>query len=228
MQNIVISLGGSLISPKDGVNIPFLREFNQFIRNQIKDFDRRFFIVCGGGNLAREYQNAAKAVIGEINSEDVDWMGIHSTRLNAHLLRTIFRDLAYSHVKKDYAVSENVTESVLIASGWKPGWSTDYDAVMLAEEYQAKVVVNLSNIEMLYDKDPKTFPEAKAIPQISWMEYRKMVGDKWDPGMNTPFDPVAAKKAEELKLEVVILKGDNLANVKKYLDKEEFVGTVIK
>lgn len=228
MENIVISLGGSLIVPNGGINTEFLKRFNTFIRNQITAYQKRFFIVCGGGATARHYQAAARDVIGLIENEDIDWLGIHATRLNAHLLRTIFRDIAYFRVKKQYDKEDIVKEPVMIASGWKPGCSTDYDAVLLAEEYGAKTVINLSNIEMVYDKDPKKYPEAKPFTKLNWVEYRKMVGDKWDPGMCTPFDPVAAKKAEELSLRVVIMKGDDLENVEKYLKGQEYVGTVIE
>ena len=228
MENIVISLGGSLIVPNGGVNTSFLKEFNSFIRQQITATNRRFFIVCGGGAIARNYQKAAQEVIGKITSDDIDWLGIHATRLNAHLLRTIFRDIAYFRVKKHFNQKDEVKERLMIASGWKPGWSTDYDAILLAQEYGAKIIINLSNITMVYNKDPNRYSDAIPQPKMSWEQFRKLVGNKWDPGMNAPFDPVAAKKAQELGLEVVILRGNDLENLKKYLNKEEFVGTVIK
>ncbi|MCL5675922.1 MAG: UMP kinase [Patescibacteria group bacterium] len=228
MNNIVISLGGSLIVPNGGINIDFLKSFNEFIRSQITANNRRFFIVTGGGSTARHYQEAARQVVGEITGEDVDWLGIHATRMNAHLLRTVFRDIAYFRVKKHYDQRDPVKEPVMIAAGWRPGWSTDYDAVLLAEEYGAKVVINMTNTDFVYDKDPHKFADAKSLPKMSWDGYRKLVGDQWSPGMNAPFDPVAAQKAQELNLKVVILKGDDLENVKKFLDNKEFTGTIIE
>ncbi len=228
MNNIVISLGGSLIVPNGGINTEFLKKFNDLIRKEIAGKDCRFFIVCGGGSTARHYQQAARDVVGQITGDDVDWLGIHATRMNAHLLRTIFRDISYFRVKKHYDQRDPVKEPVMIAAGWRPGWSTDYDAVLLAEEYGAKVVINLSNVTMVYDKDPNKFSDAKPFPKLSWPEFRKLTGDVWNPGMNVPFDPVAAKKAQEMGLKVVILKGDDLDNVQKFLDNKEFVGTVIE
>ena len=64
-----------------------------------------------------------------------------------------------------------------------------------------KTVINLSNVEQVYDKDPKKFPDAKPIKKLTWAGMREIVGDKWSPGMNAPFDPIAAQKAQELGVE---------------------------
>jgi len=55
-----------------------------------------------------------------------------------------------------------------------------------------------------------------------------MVGDKWDPGMNAPFDPIAAKEAQAIGLEVAIMNGKNLANLKKYFEGKSARGTTVK
>lgn len=231
-EKIVISLGGSLIVPNGGIDIEFLKNFNDFIRNQLADSEgknKQFFIVAGGGATTRQYQKAAQDVIGhELVPEDLDWLGIHATRLNAHLIRTIFRDIAHFYIIKHYEIIRKVTESIVIASGWKPGWSTDFCSTMLCEDYNVKTVINLSNIEMAYDRDPKLYPDAKPIKEIKWGDFRKIVGDTWVPGMNAPFDPIASKKAQELGLKVVIMKGDNFSNLENYFKGKEFIGTTIE
>ena len=117
---------------------------------------------------------------------------------------------------------------MVIGAGWKPGWSTDYDAVILARDYGAKLIINLSNIDTIYDKDPRQFPDAKPIHKMTWSELEKMVGSEWSPGMNAPFDPVAVKLAKELGLTVVVASGENFENLQKILDEDDsFVGTVI-
>ena len=60
------------------------------------------------------------------------------------------------------------------------------------------------------------------------MDYRNMVGDKWDPGMNVPFDPIASKVANESNMEVAIMNGKKLDNLENYLNGKEFRGTVIR
>lgn len=224
---VVLSLGGSLIVPKTGFDLAFIKKFKSFILQQIKK-GFRFVIVCGGGNTARAYQAVARD-IGTLTKEDIDWIGIHATRLNAHFMRTIFREWAHPIVVKNPTVKLKWTEPLLIAAGWKPGWSTDYDAVKLAELYGAKTVINLSNIEYVYDKDPNKFKDTKKIAAINWKDFRKIVGNKWVPGANLPFDPIASKEAERNKLTVAIIKGDNLNEVAKVLNEEEkILGTIIK
>ena len=120
-----------------------------------------------------------------------------------------------------------VSEPIVVAAGWKPGWSTDFDAVLLCEDYGARTVINLSNIDKVYNKDPRKFKDAKSYDKISWTDFRKIVGDKWIPGINAPFDPVAAKKAQDLGIKVVVMDGANLDNVENYFNGKKFVGTVI-
>lgn len=228
-DRIVISVGGSLIVPEGGIDTEFLSNLNNFIRKQLAEYpNRQFFLVSGGGTTTRHYQAAARKVIHhELTNDDLDWIGIHSTRLNAHLLRTIFRDLAHPYIIKNYEIIRKASESVVVAAGWQPGFSTDYCSTLLCEDYNIQSIVNLSNISQAYDKDPKQYPDAKPIDRITWDGFRKIVGDDWSPGMHAPFDPIAARKAQEIGIRVVIM-GKDFENVGKYLKGEKFVGTVIQ
>ena len=223
-KTIVISLGGSIIVP-DKINIEFLKGFKKLIIDFVEKGNKAI-LVCGGGRTARLYQNAASKISG-LRIDDVDWMGIHTTRLNAQLVKTLF--LGIVHEKIIHNPNDNIDfrEKVLIAAGWKPGWSTDYDAVLLAKNFNVKTIINMSDIFYVYDKEPKNNHDAKPIKEMSWKELRKIVGDEWNPGLNMPFDPIAAKEGERLGLKVIILKGTDLNNLKKFLDGKEFNGTVI-
>jgi len=229
-DTFVFSIGGSLVVPNNGVDTNFLSKLNTFIRDQLANHPKRqFFLVIGGGATARHYRDAGRKVVGhELTVDDLDWLGIHATKLNAHLVRTIFRDIAHPYVLKHYEIIRKVTEPVIVAAGWKPGCSTDYDAVLLCQDYHVKTVINLTNIKQVYDRDPNTFPDAKAYSHMNWDELRKLVGDEWDPGMHAPFDPIAAKKAQELGIRVVVMNGNDFENVENYLNGKEFVGTIIE
>ena len=224
-KTIIISLGGSIVAP-DEIDINFLRDFKKLILKQVK-LGKKFVIIVGGGKICRDYQSAAQKV-SKLSTEQLDWIGIHSTHLNASLVREIFGDKAEAKIIKDL---ENLTVSkkpIIIGAGTKPGWSTDYDAVFLAKKYKAKTVANLSNIEYVYDKDPKKFRNAKPLKNISWQDFLKIIGKKWKAGMNAPFDPIASRLAKKIGLKAVFLKGTNLKNFEKFLKGEKFKGTVIE
>lgn len=225
-STLVLSVGGSLVVPNGGVDHQFLKGFKKLILKHIER-DWRFVIVVGGGGTARAYQQAARKV-GELTRDDLDWLGIHSTRLNGHLMRTVFRDVAHPAMLKDPTRDlKKWKQPVLVAAGWKPGWSTDYVATRIAKRLKAKVVVNLSNIDYVYDKDPKKYKSAKQICDISWKDFREMVGNEWDPGMNVPFDPVASRLAHHAGIKVAILNGNNTKNLDNLLHSKRFIGTVI-
>ena len=224
-KTILISIGGSLIVP-DEIDTDFLSKLNLIITKYVQK-GYRFVIVAGGGKTARKYQ-AALRNITDIDNKFVDWIGIHSTILNAQLLKIIFNEHSYDKVVKNPTAEISSDKKVIVAAGWKPGCSTDYDTVLLAENLGIKKVVNLSNIDFVYDKDPKKFDDAKPIKNINWNDFRKLLPKKWEPGLNSPFDPVAAKKAEDLNLEVSTINGNDINNFENYLLDKDFRGTVIK
>ena len=226
-STLVVSVGGSLVVPNGEIDHVFLKAFKKLVAKHIQN-GWRFVIVVGGGGTARHYQTAARKV-GELTRDDLDWLGIHSTRLNGHLLRTIFRDVSHLAMLKD-PTSDHLKKwkkPVMVAAGWKPGWSTDYVATRIAKRLKAKVVVNLSNIDYVYDKDPKKNKDAEVICDISWKDFRKMVGSEWDPGMNVPFDPVASRLAHHSGIKVALLNGKNMKNLDALLRGKRFIGTVI-
>lgn len=223
----ILSLGGSLVVPNGDIDTQFLSEFNEFIRNQVSVKKRRFFITVGGGTIMRKYRDAAVAVHGKISNTDLDWLGIHATRLNAQLVRTIFIDIADPRIIKHYEIILKIDKPVAIAAGWKPGWSTDYCAVTLCQDYGVRQMVNMSNVDKVYDKDPNKFADAKPIDTMKWSAYRKISGEKWTPGLNLPFDPIASKLAQDLGVTVKILNGKHLKNLAHALDGKPFVGSTI-
>jgi uridylate kinase len=220
----IISLGGSLVVPNE-INIKFLSLFQNIIEKKIKE-NKKFIIIVGGGKTARNYQNAAKALT-KVSNEDLDWLGIHATRINAHLLLTIFRKYVHFRIIKNPKEKISFKEKILIAAGWKPGFSTDYDAVLLAKTYGSDTIINLTNVDYVYDKDPNKFKFAKPFKEISWKDYLKLIEQKWIPGMSAPFDPIASKLAQKFKFKVIILNGRKLKNLENYLANKTFKGTII-
>jgi len=228
MGNVtVVSLGGSLIAPA-GVNTAYLAEFKKLAEEHlIRDENRKLILVCGGGALCRDYQKAYRELMGNARDEDLDWIGIAATHLNGELVRRLFRQWCVEDLITDPTAVSVFAGRVMVAAGWKPGFSTDNDAVILAQRFSADTIVNLSNIAKVYTDDPKKNPAAKPLDSVSWGAFMKIIGDEWIPGKNTPFDPTAAHAAAESRIRVVFADGRDIGNLKSILEAGRFVGTTI-
>ena len=225
-ETIVMSVGGSLIVP-DQIDTEFLRTLKTLVEEETAN-GRRFIIIAGGGKTARRYQDAAGAV-RTLAHEDLDWLGLHATRLNGHLLLTIFRDLAHRVMvtNPDDVLDVPPSAKLIIAAGYRPGASTDLRAVQIAERIKAHKVINLSNTDYVYTDNPHTNPNAEKLVDITWADFRKIIPENWEPGMSAPFDPVAAREAESKGIEVAQINGAKLEELRNYLNGTAFIGTKI-
>nr|QQK86652.1 uridylate kinase [Treponema denticola] len=227
----VLSVGGSIVAP-DKPDFDFLDKFSKTIRNWLlQDSSRKIIMVIGGGAPARDYQNAYRKVCdlrkAPAKNDEADWIGIMATRLNAQLVKAVFEDLCPNPVAYDPTTVDMFGGQILVAAGWKPGFSTDNDAVVLAERFSGNLVVNLSNIAKVYTDDPKKNPEARPIDSISWEDFIKIVGTEWVPGKNTPFDPIASQRAQKAGIKVICAAGKDIENLENILNGKDFKGTVI-
>jgi len=223
----VLSVGGSIVAP-DKVDVNFIKNFKQAVLDYLnEDLNRKLVFVVGGGGPARSYQKAYREIVEQPVTDSQDWIGIMATRLNGELLKGVFADECLDPVVTNPTSVKSFKGRILVAAGWKPGFSTDNDSVLLAENIGADTVINLSNIKKVYSADPKFDPNAVPLDNITWSEMRKLVGDKWVPGVNVPFDPVATKRASELKLKVITAAGNDIENMKKILIGSNFEGTTI-
>jgi uridylate kinase len=220
----VLSLGGSLVCPNE-IDVLFLKKFRNFILKWIKK-GKKFVIFVGGGKIARKYQKVAKKF--KVKNEELDWIGILATILNGNLVKSIFENFAFEKVLTDPTKKPKTKKKIIIFGGWKPGRSTDYDSVLAAKNFGAKRVINLSDVNFIYDKNPKKFKDAKPLEKISFDELFKIIGKKWTPGANTPFDPEAAKLAKKEKIKVIFLNGRNFKNLEKVFLGKKFKGTIIE
>ena len=159
-KTIILSLGGSLICP-DGFDFAFLRKIKLVIEKYAKK-NHKFVIICGGGKLARTFQEIASSS-SKLSNEELDWLGIHATKINAYLVKSMLGNNAENFIVSNPTQKISLKKNILIASGWKPGWSTDYDAVLLAKNFKVREVINMSNIDYVYDKDPRKFKAAKKL-----------------------------------------------------------------
>ena len=220
---ISIKFGGSVMVP-DFPDADYIRRFRELVDKLNGDY--RFIIVTGGGGVNKKYNEIAKE-IRDMDDKSLDWIGIYTTRLNASLLFNVFREKCHPKIIKDPSSQIDWQSDVLIGAGWKPGWSTDYDSMILANRMKSECTIIATNTKYIYDKDPNKFKDAKPLKHISWDELSEMVGEKWIPRMHIPMDPTAISYAKENKMTVVSLDGRDLENMEKAIKGEEFEGTVI-
>ena len=222
----IISLGGSLVAP-DAVDTRFLAQFCALVTEQVAAHpERRFVVVCGGGDPARRYQAAYRAVAAQPSEAAEDWVGIAATRLNAELIKQLFAELAPREVVTDPTTVTGMEAPVLVAAGWKPGFSHDYDAAIIAERLCAAHIVKLSSVGQIHSADPRTDPGAEAYERLSWAALQRLTGDRWSPGYHAPFDPIATAHCAARGITLVVTGGD-LANLRRVIDGESFSGTIV-
>jgi len=213
-MKIVISLGGSLLYPLDE---EYIKKFVEFIRKHKHDF----YIVTGGGKIAREYIKMARKFGGKENY--LDEIGIAVTRLNAMLLNTFFMK------KIPHTIEEAAKmEPPVIMGGTTPGHSTDAVAAMLAAAMKADMLIIATDVDGIYDKDPKKYGDAKMIEKMPAAELRRLAGEGWKiAGQNVIVDAIAAKIIEEEKLRTIVLNGKKLEELENAIYGKPFRGTEI-
>ncbi|MHA1671542.1 MAG: UMP kinase [Promethearchaeota archaeon] len=232
MKNIVIKIGGSLLFSEDQeINIQQIINFCKVIKaNQHYD---KVIIVCGGGMIARKYISAIRYVHSNETSNDI--MGIKISRINARLLMEIFGEIAFPEIPKQF---EELTQALLfnkiiIMGGLQPGQSTTSVALEVAEFINANQVVILTNVNGVYDKDPKKFDDAKLLRNLSFNKLQNLIikdsnEKQAAAGEYRIFDAVSLQIMKRSKITVYVTSGKNLNDFKKiWVGESDFNGTLI-
>lgn len=227
MKTCVFSIGGSILCP-DGPSTDFIDKLCAVLREVLAG-DTRIALIVGGGSIAREFQKVLRVLHPNCSSVGLDYVGIEATRLNANLLAA---NLGLSlPVPRSPEALVKSGGRCMVMGGWKPGFSTDMVALCVAELLGVPMLCNLTNVDKVYDKDPRKHPDAKAFGTMNWNEYCTLFSlDAWEPGMNAPFDPVAAQRARDLSMKVCIANAQDPGIIKNIVDgniNNDTVGTVI-
>ncbi len=214
-MKFVISLGGSIINPGT-IDIEFLKKFKTLVEQS----NHTFVIVCGGGVVARNYQNAAREF--DVLGLRLDEIGIKATEINAELVASIVG------VRRARVLEEIVSskEKIIVTNGLFPGVTTDFDAVVIAGLIGADTVINVSNVDGIYDKDPSKNEDAKLLKRMTYDELIKLATEfSLGAGAHFVFDLAAAKLAQRSGIKIISLKG--IENLKSAIEGKEFVGTTV-
>ena len=228
MQRIVLSIGGSLINPGKP-DVKFLKELSSLIAKLSKKY--QFAVVCGGGQPARDYAGAVRGFGG--NEFIADEAAILMTQANAFIVMSALGESAYPAVFADFTAAGEAAVvaggKVIVMGGTIPGFTTDADAALIAEKIGAKKIINLSNIDGIYDRPPKK-PGAK---KFSTMTHEQLVrlANEYDlrkAGTNFIFDNVACKIAARSGIEAHFVFGKDLKQVEAAISGGKHGGTVVR
>jgi uridylate kinase len=225
-MHVILSLGGSLINTERGIDEKFLNE----IKGIVNKSSFSFGIVTGGGKAARAYANAVREKGG--SEFDADQAAIRATKENARALIKALGDLCYGKDcdSFDEAKKQAGKFKVVVMGGTIPGITTDTDSALLAEAIGATRLINISNVEAIYEKDPRKNPEAKRFSELDYAALVRLACefDSRKAGENFVFDILACKLISRSKIETHFVSGKNLNDVKAAIDGKKHSGTVVR
>ena len=165
--------------------------------------------VAGGGPVARRYISLARKAGADESS--LDEMGIQVSRLNARLLIHKLGRRAWPRPPEtlDEAVQAAGSGLAVVAGGLYPGQSTNGTAALIAERLGAEQLLNATDVDGVYDKDPNAHRDAKLIKRIKLQELRAMMArEESVAGGHDLMDLVALKIIERSGIKTRILRAD--------------------
>lgn len=224
-MKVAISLGGSLLTGKSEDDYVKLdpekySEYAEVIKRLHLE-GHELMVVCGGGKPARYFIDAAKQL--GASSDIQDYLGIKSSHVNALLFMAALGDIAeqpkvYETPKLGFDKREK--GKVWIGGGHEPGVSTDYRAVQFAEAMDADLVVNATDIDGVYDRNPKVHGDAKKLVELSFDTLETIIVENTNqaPGEYGLFDLAAVRLSRDAGIPVVIVDGTDPGEIARALD----------
>lgn len=228
-KNILLKLSGeSLMSDVENINKEKTMEIAKLIK-KVHDMGINIGIVCGGGNFFRGRSNQ------DMEAINADSMGMLGTTMNALALRDAFtkvglpnvifspfdfHELILSHpeeeLKKMYKEGTVITFS---GGTGHIGCSTDTAASMKAILVGADVIIKLTNVDGVYNKDPNKYPDAKMYTRLTHQEVLD------NPEIKV-MDLACIKDCQKENKDILVINFSNQENLLKVLRGEK-IGTVI-
>jgi len=224
VEKVVVSIGGSVLIP-DKDDAVYIERLASVLKDVSKDVE--MVIVCGGGRTARYYANTGRTLGG--TTEQLDELGIGATRLNAGLLSIALGD------HSDRCIPLTVEEAaaafrsgkIVVMGGTGPGHTTDAVAAMVAGIIGAERIVNATSVDAVYSDDPKKDPDAKRFTELTIKELSDIVYKEHDASRSSVFDPLGIKIAMRDKIDIFMVDGRNLDELKNAILGKKINGTVV-
>ena len=225
----LLKLSGEVLAGEKGTGIDF--DLTERICAHIIDCVKagaQVGIVIGGGNFWRGRSS------GDMDGMRADKMGMLATMMNALALEDAFEQLGQPALVQSACVMPQVTGcidkrqaleamaagKVVIYGGGtgNPFFTTDSAAALRAAEIEADVVLKATNVDGVYDSDPRTSPEAKKYDVLTHdviLEKRLNV-----------MDATCAALCRDKRIPMVVFNLNEPGNILKALQGEN-VGTLV-
>jgi uridylate kinase len=222
-QRIVIKLSGSLFS--FDTQSSQLRDYAQLIKKISNDYQP--IIVTGGGKIARFYINLSREM--GLDEAGLDLAGIMVSHLNAKLLIAGLGDLCYPATPKNLEEISTalISEKIIITGGIYPGQSTNATSALIAERTGAIKFFNATDVDGIYDSDPRTNSNAVLFDSIDVKDCIDMLRNENSmAGTYDLMDLISLKVIQRSKLPSVVFRS-TVENIEKIVLDRIRMGTEI-
>ncbi len=221
-MRVVINMGGSVLA-SPAPNVKRIRDFADLLIS-LKEEGYDIMVVVGGGKLARDYIASAKMLGSDWRLSDE--IGIAATRMNAMLVTMALGEHALRNIPLDTGIDRNPNK-ISVIGGVEPGQTTDAVAADLSVNCGADLLLIATNVDGVYDSDPKKNPKAKKIDQMDSGRLLEIVGGPHSPGMTAVVDPTAAVTIHKHGIKTIVVDGRSLGNIEDAIRGKGHGGTVI-
>ena len=224
-MKIIIRIGGSVVGSP--LNAALIGRYILLLKD-LKCQGHEVVVVVGGGSLARDFIKVA-ADLG-LEASRRDWAAIHVSRLFAQLFALGFGDAGCGCIPASLDETEACLESgkIVVLGGLHPGMTTDSVAALIGERVRANLLVKGSNVDGIYNKDPKKFSDAKKLDTLTFEDLGGLFEeDSHRAGINQIIDPEAVKILQRCRLKTIVVNGYDSKNVLAAVNGEH-VGTLIE
>jgi uridylate kinase len=182
MKRILLKISGEALSTDElAIDAWKALKVAEMVRD-IKNTGIELVIVLGGGNIYR----GSKLIASWLDAADSHNMSMLSTVFNALSLKNFLAKVGvesvvmdalwveflekYTAINARKSVSED--KVVICSSGtWTPFFTTDTGWVVRALETNCDSMIKLTQVDGVYDSDPKTNPAAKKFDIISYNDF---------------------------------------------------------
>lgn len=215
-----MKLGTVLGSPPD----PKLVEKYAEVVSGLTSEGHSLAVVVGGGQVARKFVESARSL--GLSSFQQDTIAIFATRLNARLVAMKLGGVSSVPTSIESILQRLSRNRVAVMGGLRPGFTTDAVAVLIAEKWNADLLIKGADQDGIYTADPKLDKKAKKLDKISYERMEQILGGKHKPGIRSILDPIAVEHLMKSRIKLVVLNGSDPRNLLKAIRGEK-VGTTV-